>query len=128
MSPQQPAKIERTSLLHLTPREKSGLTAAWVNQRMRNKICGRQGSDFRVDLVAAIDVSLTARHTLHFDRIGRLHDVGDRWTIRPKEIKEDVTLAPGGFAIDDPIHIVDHTASFLHRELHSESKPSCDSP
>ena len=47
-----------------------------VNQRVRNKICGRQGSDLRVDLVAAIRVSLTARHTLHslFGRLKRIDD------------------------------------------------------
>ena len=89
------------------------LTGARVNQRMRNKICGRQGSDLRVDLVAAMRVSLTARHTLHFDGVGRLQDVMDRRTIRPKEVKEDGTLAPGGFAVDDPINIVGHAASFF---------------
>jgi hypothetical protein len=88
------------------------LTSARVNQRMRNKIRGRRGSDLRVDLVAAIGVNLTARHTLHLDGVGRLQDVSDRRAMRPKEIQEDVTLAPRGFAVDDPIHIVGHTACF----------------
>ena len=91
----------------------SRLIGTRVNQRMRNKICGRRGSDLRVDLIAAIRVSLTARHALHFDGVGRLQDVSDGWTIWPEEIKEDGTLAPGGFAVDDPINIVGHAASFF---------------
>lgn len=95
----------------------SRLTGAHVNQRMRNKICGRQSSDLRVDFVAAMRVSLTARHALHIDRVWRLQDAGDRRTIRSKEIKQDVILAPGGFAIDDPIEIVGHAASFFPSSL-----------
>ena len=48
----------------------------------------------------------------------------DRRTIRPKEVKEDGTLAPGGFAVDDPINIVGHAASFFRRKPRSVSKPS----
>jgi hypothetical protein len=104
------------------------LTDARVNQRMRNKIRGRRGSEFRVDLVAAIRVSLTARHALRFEAVGSLQDVMDRRTIRPKEVKEDGTLAPGGCAVDDPIHIVSHAASFFRRKPHFESKQSWRAP
>jgi hypothetical protein len=84
------------------------LTGARVDQRMRNKICGGRGSDLRVDLVAAIGVGLTARHAFYFDRFGRLQDVSDRRTVRPKEVQEDGTLASGRFAVNDPINIAGH--------------------
>ena len=75
-----------------------------------------------MDLIAAVRVSLTARHTLRFERVRSLHGVMDRRTIRPKEVKEDGALAPGGCAVDDPIHIVGHAASFFRRKPQFEIK------
>jgi hypothetical protein len=91
---------------------------------MRNKICGGQDTDPGVDLVAAIHVGLTARHTLHFDRVGRFEDVCDGWTMLPKEVKEDVIPAAGRLAVDDPIDIVGHAAPPLRRALCSKSELS----
>jgi hypothetical protein len=45
-----------------------------------------------------IRVSVTARHTLHFDRAGRLQDVSERRTMRSKEVKEDGLAQPASSA------------------------------
>jgi len=99
------------------------LSRGGVDLRMRGEIGGREGADLGVDLVAAIGVRLAAGDTLHFDGVGGLHDVSDRRIKRPEEVKKDGTPTSGGFAVDDPIDVVGHAASFFRRKLRLRVSP-----
>src|SRR5579863_2518862 len=103
------------SELKLRPPKKPGWARRPVgsstNQGMRNKIGGRRRSEFRVNLVATVRVSLAAGHALHVDRFRTVQDGRIGLALRPGAIKQNVVVASGSFTTNGPIN-VGHAASF----------------
>lgn len=87
------------------------MLSARLDQRMRNKIGGRRRSEFRMNLVATVGVSLAAGHALHVDRFRTVQDGRIGLALRPGAIQQNVVVASGSFTTNGPIN-VGHVASY----------------